>query len=353
MTVDRTLLSVVVPLYNEQHNLAHLAQRLLRTFSAMDFDGYEAILVSDGSTDATEPMISELVAQNPIFKGVYLTRNFGHQAAVSIGMAEAAGSVIAVLDGDLQDPPEALHRLVEALDRGADVAYGVRRKRKENLFKRVGYYAFYRTLRRLSSVDIPLDAGDFCAMRRCVLDDMLRLPERCRFVRGLRAWVGYNQVGVVYERHARHAGRTKYTWARLLGLAYDGMFCFSNVPVKLMQFAGFVVSCLAILTAVGYLGWYLLAPERFPTGWATLVISIWFIGGVQLMFMGIVGEYVFRTFDETRHRPTALVRRVLTNSKLSEEAPCDVNTDRFTPIFTISTGGGDPEKQSSLTRLAG
>ena len=351
MPLDRSRLSVVIPIYNERAILPELARRLLATFNNLPFDDHEVMFVSDGSTDGSNELLGELVEDNPEFKAVLLSRNFGHQAAVSTGLSHASGSVVCVLDGDLQDPPEVLADLVEALADGADVAYAVRRKRKEHVLKRAAYAVFYRTMAAMSSIDIPLDAGDFCCMRRQVVDDMLRLPERTRFVRGLRAWVGYQQVGVEYERHERVAGRSKFTLRKLLGLAYDGIFSFSNLPIKVMQFIGFFISTAAMVTALTYLAWYFIAPGRFPAGWATVVISLWFIGGVQLMFMGLLGEYVFRTFDEARARPTALVRQVIVNQQ-AKEPTCEVITPKPTRLYTRLTGRGRRASRSSSTRYA-
>lgn len=269
------------------------------------------MLVSDGSVDRSEAIIGDMVARDQRFRGIFLTRNFGHQAAISIGMSHAKGSVIAVIDGDLQDPPEAIALLVEALAQGADVAYGIRSKRKENLFKQWAYFVFYRLLRSVSAIDIPLDTGDFCCLRRPVVDAMLALPEQKRFVRGLRAWVGYRQVGVEYERAARFAGVPKYTLRKLIGLAYDGLFSFTTLPIRFIQMTGFLLSVAAITIAGGYFVWYLIAPQQFPRGFASLIISIWFFAGVQLFCLGVVGEYVLRTCEEGRGRPTALVREVI------------------------------------------
>ncbi len=302
------MLSVVVPIYNEQENLTALRQRLADVFDTSDFAACEAILVSDGSVDESEAMIRKMAGEDARFRGVFLTRNFGHQAAVTVGLEHARGSVIAVIDGDLQDPPEAIGELIAALEAGADVAYGVRRARKESALKRAAYWMYYRVLRAASSTEIPLDAGDFCAMRRPVLEAMRQLPERRRFVRGLRAWVGFTQVGVEYERDARHAGAPKYSLMRLARLAYDGIFSFSSVPVKLMQLLGFTAAGLAILVSLVYLTWSFFKP--MPAGFPTLMLSIWFLGGVQLMCLGLIGEYAYRTFDEARRRPSALVREV-------------------------------------------
>jgi polyisoprenyl-phosphate glycosyltransferase len=309
--LDRSLLSVIVPIYNEQDTLAELERRLPKALSGLGFDALEFVLVSDGSVDRSEAIICEMVRRDPRFRGIFLTRNFGHQAAISIGMCHAEGSVIAIIDGDLQDPPEAIAALVQALAQGADVAYGVRRKRRENVLKKSAYFTFYRLLRTVSAIDIPLDSGDFCCLRRRVVDAMLTLPERNRFVRGLRAWVGYTQVGVEYERAARFAGAPKYTIWKLLALAYDGLFSFTRLPIRFIQMIGFLLSSLAIMVAVGYFAWYLIAPDQFPRGFASLIISIWLFAGVQLFCLGVVGEYVLRTCEEGRGRPVALVREIV------------------------------------------
>ena len=351
MSADRSSLSIIIPVYNEEENLPELRTRLAALLEGLGFSRSEVLLVSDGSSDRTEDIIAEIVRGDPRFKGVFHTRNFGHQAAVSTGLSLCNGDVVAVIDGDLQDPPEAIALLLQEVDRGADVAYGVRAARKEGIVKRGAYTTFYRLLRGVSSIDIPLDSGDFCVMRRSVVDHMSALPERNRFVRGLRAWVGHKQVGVTYERAARFAGAPKYTLRKLIGLAYDGLFGFTALPVRIMQTMGFVISALAFITAMTYLVLALLArTPNWPTGWATLVISLWFLGGIQLLFLGIVGEYVYRTFDEARHRPAALVRELVVNSDLAlgrkDSEACSENTAGSTPSSTISIGGGGRENAS-------
>jgi polyisoprenyl-phosphate glycosyltransferase len=311
MASKREFLSVVAPIFNEEENLPELCQRLKIVVEELHFDRSEVLLVSDGSVDRSEEMIRALVAEDRLFHGIFLTRNFGHQAAVCEGLARAKGSMVVVIDGDLQDPPEAIPLLIQAIENGADVAYGVRTLRKENPLKRAAYSLFYRLLQRLADIDIPLDAGDFACMNRSVLNDMLKLPERNRFVRGLRAWVGYKQVGVEYERAARFAGQPKYTLRKLMELAFDGLFSFSRLPIRLIQFLGFIASGMALLIAFVYVICYFLAQHPFPGGFATIIVTIWFLAGVQLLFLGIVGEYVVRTCDEVRRRPVALVREIV------------------------------------------
>lgn len=301
------LLSVIVPVYNEAAVLPELVRRLRAMADSAPVRAVEFLIVSDGSSDGSNEAIRRLVAEDARFQGILLARNFGHQAAVSIGLQRSRGDFVAIIDGDLQDPPETLLELLRVVADDADVAYAVRRKRKEAWLKRLAYASFYRILWRIADIEIPLDTGDFCCMRRCVVDAMLQLPERNRFVRGLRAWVGFRQVAVPYERDARRAGETKYTLRKLLRLARDGFFGFSTLPVTLIQLLGFVVSVLACLIAAGYFVWFFLDRESFPSGFATVTISIWLLGGIQLLFLGLIGEYLVRTFDESRARPLAIV----------------------------------------------
>lgn len=307
--LDKTLFSLVVPVYNEEENLEELVQRIGMLFDGLDFEAAEAVVVNDGSQDGTEELLRQVVARDPRFRAVVLSRNFGHQAAVSIGLHYARGSVVAVIDGDLQDPPEVLHELLAALGDGADVAYGVRRRRKEGALKRAGYWLFYRLLASASRIQIPLDAGDFCCMTRRVVDALNSLPESRRFVRGLRSWVGFRQVRVEYEREARFAGTPKYGWRDLMRLAYDGLFSLSDLPIKIMQVVGFSSAILSIFVGLGYfVATFLVAS---PRGFPTVIISIWLLGGLQMFFLGVVGEYLHRAYEQSLGRPIAVVREVV------------------------------------------
>jgi glycosyltransferase involved in cell wall biosynthesis len=240
---------------------------------------------------------------------VHFSRNFGHQAAVSAGLVHARGQAVIVMDGDLQDPPEVLDQFVHAWRSGYDVVYAIRTKRKEHIFKRIGYYVFYRLLRAISDLDIPLDSGDFCLMDREVVDALNRLPERTRFVRGLRTFVGYRQIGIAYERAARAAGQPKYTLRGLIRLAVDGLVDFSSYPLQLATYFGFLSGLLAILLLV----WVFLDAiyqQATPRGWASTMVVVLFMGAVQLVCLGIMGQYVRRTFIESKQRPTYVVRTV-------------------------------------------
>jgi|CXWL01.1.fsa_nt_gi dolichol-phosphate mannosyltransferase len=304
---DDALLTIIVPVYNEESLLGVLCDRLAHAADSLRVRAVEILIISDGSTDRSNELIRARVLADSRFEGILLARNFGHQAAVSVGLEHARGDFVVIIDGDLQDPPEVIERLLATVAGDADVAFAVREKRKEGTFWRFLYASYYRILQRVADIEIPVDTGDFCCMRRCVVDAMLLLPERNRFVRGLRAWVGFRQVGVPYVRDARFSGVPRYTLKKLLRLAGDGLFGFSALPISVMQILGFVISGVSLLVAAFYFGWFILDPGKFPAGFATLIISLWFLAGMQLLFLGFIGEYVIRTFDESRRRPGAII----------------------------------------------
>jgi dolichol-phosphate mannosyltransferase len=302
-------ISVVVPLYNEEENLAELHRRLTLALGQLGCP-YELVLVNDGSRDATPELLRELQARDAHVTAVYLSRNFGHQAAISAGIDQATGRAVIVMDGDLQDPPEVLDQFVAKWREGYEVVYAIRTKRKEGLFKRAGYATFYRLLRAVSDLDIPLDSGDFCLMDRKVVDALKSLPERLRFVRGLRTFVGFRQTGLRYERAARHAGQPKYTFRALIRLAVDGLISFSGCPLALVTYLGLV----SVVLALGLTAWVVVgafcSPET-PRGWASTVIVVLFMSAAQLLSLGVIGEYVRRIFLEIKGRPNYIVREVL------------------------------------------
>jgi dolichol-phosphate mannosyltransferase len=307
------MLSIVIPVFNEEENIRPLHKRLADVASRWTFP-LEVILVDDGSTDSTLPLLRALHTEDSRFRYISLARNFGHQAAVSAGLHHVSGDVIAVLDADLQDPPEELPRFLDHWAQGYQVVYGVRTRRKENVLKRSAYYAFYRILAWSSSLSIPLDSGDFCVMDRRIVDCLNALPERNRFIRGLRSWVGDRQIGLAYERHERFAGEAKYTLAKLSRLAFDGIISFSYRPLQLAGALGFGVCVLSFLGIVFYVVHRLLnrkifglAPQDVP-GFTTLILVILFIGGVQLLTLGVFGEYIGRIFDEVKRRPLYIVK---------------------------------------------
>jgi polyisoprenyl-phosphate glycosyltransferase len=309
-------LSLVIPCYNESRVLPLLRQRLVESL-AKNGTSWEVILVDDGSRDDTFPQLAAMHAADPRFKVLAFSRNFGHQTAVFAGLSRARGDFVAVLDADLQDPPEFVATCVAKLKEGYDVVYAVRRQRKENVFKRAAYAGFYRLLKAIAEVDIPLDSGDFCVMRQCVVAVFRQMPERDVFVRGLRAWSGFRQIGVEYNRAARAAGETKYPLRKLVKLAMDGVFAFSSLPLRLAIYLGFASLAISMAGAAVVVLWKLMNipllghyPSEVP-GWTSLVCLVLFIGGMQFLILGILGEFIRRIYTEVQQRPRWIVRAEL------------------------------------------
>jgi dolichol-phosphate mannosyltransferase len=301
-------LSVVIPVYNEEDNLSTLHARLVAVLerSALRF---EVIFVDDGSRDTSLPVLRALAAADRRICVVELARNFGHQIAISAGLDHARGDGVIVMDADLQDPPEVLPEFIAKWREGHDVVYAIREQRKEHWLMRAAYAGFYRLLRRVANIDIPLDAGDFCIMDRRVVELLNGMPERTRFVRGIRSWIGLDQVGLAYERQARHAGRPKFTFSRLVYLALDGLISFSYVPLRVITLTGLAVSFVSIVLALFYAVKKLTVGLN-PPGFATLIVAIFFLAGMQLITIGVIGEYVGRIFEEVKRRPMYVVRRI-------------------------------------------
>jgi glycosyltransferase involved in cell wall biosynthesis len=310
------MISVVVPAFNEEAGIPLLYNRLAAAAVGW-LEDYEIVLVDDGSRDRTLEVCEQIAAQDSRFRVLSFSRNFGHQAAVSAGLQYCSGDIAAVIDADLQDPPEELIRFIEKIREGFDVVYAIRTKRKENILKRASYFAYYRLLRSLATLDIPLDAGDFCVMSRPVLDALNALPERNRFVRGLRTWVGYRQTGLAYERHARQVGEPKYTFAKLFRLAMDGIVNFSYKPLQLVMFFGLTVGFITFLAGAIVLILFLTNTTllgynpRQVRGWTSLALALSFLSGVQLISLGLIGEYVGRLFEEVKSRPKFIVRQTM------------------------------------------
>lgn len=299
--LQNTHLGLVIPCYNEEEVIPVLLDELDR-FTASSPCQISILFVDDGSHDRTFELLSKACSADDRKACIRFSRNFGHQTAVSVGLRWVRGDVVAVLDADLQDPIDVVPRMLEKWREGYDVIYGVRQNRKENWLLRSAYAAFYRLLKSIANINLPLDAGDFSVMDRRVVDQINAMPEHNRFVRGLRGWVGFSQLGLPYDRHARAAGEPKYNVRRLMKLAFDGLISFSSVPLKLATWLGALASGLCLLLII----WALISVmfyDRTPQGWASLAILILFFSGVQLIVLGIIGEYVGRVFEEVKNRP--------------------------------------------------
>jgi len=299
-------LSVVIPVFEEEEVVTVLVDRLTKVIDDLGVSA-EVILVDDGSTDATWTRIERAHQADPRFKGLCLSRNFGHQVAISAGLRHAQGGAVVVMDGDLQDPPEAIPPLWAKHIEGFDVVYAIRASRPEGWLKQGAYAGFYRLLDRLVPIAIPLDSGDFGLMSRRVVNLIVAMPERRRFVRGLRAWVGFSQAGVAIDRGARYAGRPKFTLAKLVGLAIDGLIGFGEGPLRPVGGLGMVAIGLSL---VGFLGGLTRAAAGWGmgAGWAWVGLGMVFFGGVQLLSVAIVGEYVGRILHEVNGRPLYVAR---------------------------------------------
>ncbi len=301
----RVDLSVVVPVHNEAANLAPLLDRLVATLEKLP-GAFEIVFIDDGSTDGSPVLLAQFAKEDPRVGVLTLSRNFGHQAAVTAGLDHAAGRAVVVMDGDLQDPPEVIPALVDRWRAGWDVAYAVRCARKEVWPKRLAYFSFYRLLGALADLAIPLDSGDFCLMDRKVVAALTALPERARFVRGLRTFVGFRQIGVPYNRAARHEGDPKYTFRALISLAVDGIISFSGRPLRFLTYLGVGTATLAIALT----GWVCLDAfhhQTAPRGWASVIVAVLFMGSMQMVGLGIVGEYVRLIFLESKGRPSYII----------------------------------------------
>jgi dolichol-phosphate mannosyltransferase len=337
-----SLLTVVVPCYNEVDVLWETHSRLVRSLRALTDLDFEIIYVDDGSQDGTAEVLQDIQALDPRVRTLRFSRNFGHQTAVTAGLEHAAGDAVVLIDADLQDPPDVIHDMVARWREGYHVAYGVRTDREgETRFKLATAKLFYRLLNRLSETEIPLDTGDFRLMDRAVVDALRAMPERDRFVRGMVAWAGFNQIAVPYRRAARFAGESKYPVLKMVRFALDGVTSFSRAPLRAATWLGFAVSCLAV-AAIAYALVLRLFTSNWVTGWTALFIAVFFVGGVQLLSLGIIGEYIGRIYGEVKRRPlyvvseargftAALHRRVQPQPLLTSDAPSRAARDDIGP----------------------
>lgn len=314
---EKPQLTILAPLYNEEESLPLLVARLNKVMDSTPLT-IEVVLVNDGSKDKTEEMMRQLALADSRYHCVFLARNYGHQLALSAGLSVVnATEGVMIIDGDLQDPPELLGAFYDEMKKGNDVVYAVRKKRKEGFMKRAAYFIFYRMLKKISYVDIPLDSGDFSMINRRVVDILNKMPEESRYIRGMRSWIGLNQVGVEYDRDERQAGTSKYSLALLWKLAYNGIFNFSEFPIKLVSRLGFSVIIFSILYLIGVLLKRLIY-GTVPEGFITLFFIISLFSGIQLISLGLIGEYILRIFFQSKGRPLYIIKDRIENQILKQ-----------------------------------
>lgn len=303
-------INFVIPLFNEEAVFEQLIQRLINVLESSKLS-IQIILVDDGSIDATPDLMKNLAQNDSRFTAVILSRNFGHQIALTAGLAQVTASeAVMVLDGDLQDPPELIDQFYVKLKEGYDVVYAIRQTRKEVWWKQWAYSGFYRLQSKLTNIAIPIDSGDFCIMSRQVVDHLNSMPEESRYIRGMRSWIGFKQTGIAYHRDARADGDTKYPISKLMKLAFNGVFNFSEAPIQFITFLGGVT----ILISGAYLGWILFEKIVFdtaPKGFTAIIFLITLFGGAQMMAIGLLGEYVLRIFFQSKGRPLYIVKEIV------------------------------------------
>ena len=332
--------SIVVPVHNEELTLPHLHCRLAGLLERLDGEG-EVLLVDDGSRDRSYVMMKSIHRLDPRFKVVHLSRNFGHQVAITAGMDLAEGDAVVVMDADLQDPPEVVLEMARLWREGYEVVYGVRQDRtSDSWFKRKSASAFYRLLRRLTDVDIPAEVGDFRLVDRRALDAFKEMEEGSRFVRGMFSWMGFRQIGVPYARAPRHAGETKYPLRKMLYLAVDGVVGFSRVPLRMALNAGLAAAALAVFGGMAALLLRLLGVFVVP-GWASVIFVVCFLGGVQLAVLGVMGEYIGRTYEEVICRPLYIVDAL--------HGVVEGEPSRRRAVLAVPPAGGVPDEVPFVT----
>lgn len=308
--MTQPIYSIVIPIFNEEDNLHEMYRRVNGVMEQLNGES-ELILVDDGSRDRSLNTIRELHHRDSRVRYLSFARNFGHQVAVTAGLNFVRGKVVIVMDADLQDPPELIHKMVEQWQQGYHVVYAQRTSRKkENWFKRFMAFAFYRVLRSLADVDIPADTGDFCLMDRQVVDVLNAMPERNRYIRGLRAWVGFRQTAVKFERDPRFAGKEKYTFGKSWALAVNGIISLSRVPLRIATYLGMVSAVVALLMILLVLYWRFIDLATPLIGFTLITIALFFLGSVQLFCIGILGEYIGRIYEEVKGRPIYTVKEI-------------------------------------------
>jgi len=303
-------ISVAISLFNEEEVLPELIRRLRAVLGEISGGPHEMVFVDDGSSDRTFKLLEAAAAEDPRILAISLSRNFGHQSALSAALDHVSGDVVVVMDGDLQDPPEAIPRFLEKHRKGFDVVYATRVRRKESWVLRLCYFLFYRMIALLSNIRMPLDTGDFALLSRRVVERLRAIPEHHRYLRGLRSWVGFPQIGIPVERSGRFSGSSKYSPWKLLGLAFDALFAFSVAPLR----AAAVLGSLAVAGSLLFAA-YAIFEKLFlgapPRGFPALIVAITFLSGVQLLFLGLMGEYLGRIYEETKGRPHYVIGKII------------------------------------------
>lgn len=300
-------LSIVIPVYNSERIFPELYRRLTQALEGV-VASFEIVAVVDGCQDQSYNVIQALHQKDGRVKAMEFSRNFGHQVAITAGLSVASGELVAVMDDDLEDPPELLASFIAKIREGYDVVYGIRRRRRRSWLYRLLYRAFYRLLGKLVDINIPNDAGDFCVMRRQIVEILNSMPERNRYLRGLRAWAGFNQIGVDYDRDERYASASGYSLRKYFALACDAIFSFSYKPLVYMSFVG---GGLALISFIYGARIAISGKSPIAPGWASLFVAILFLSGIQLISIGIIGQYLIRIYDEIKNRPRFIAKRTL------------------------------------------
>lgn len=308
-------INIVIPLYNEEEVFQQLIDRLTALMESFD-KSIEVILVDDGSRDATAQLMTDLALKDSRFQSIVLSRNFGHQTALTAGLQQvSATDAVLIIDADLQDPPELLDKLYQYYEDGYDVVYAVRKNRKEGFLKKLAYKSFYRLMDKISYIQIPLDTGDFSLISARVANLLNEMPEESRFLRGMRSWLGFKQIGIEYDREERKSGESKYSLRKLFQLAFNGVFNFSEAPIKLITNLGL----LTVISSFAYLGYVIvkkLIYGNVPEGFTGLLFVLVLFGGIQLLSLGLIGEYVLRIFFQVKQRPLFVIKEKIKNGKI-------------------------------------
>ena len=301
------LISLVIPMFNEEENIRELYERSKKTLETIG--SHEIIFVNDGSRDRTLEKILELADKDKNVKIIDFSRNFGHQTAITAGMDNSQGEAVVIMDGDLQDTPETMLELVKKWKEGYEVVYAKRRTRKDSFFKRATAYAFYRIIKKIANIDITEDTGDFCLLDKKVIDALKKIKEHSRFVRGLTSWVGFKKGIILFDREERKRGNTSYPLKKMLKFAYDGITSFSYFPLKMATYLGVFSAFMGFIWGIYAIYQKIYNPETTVPGWTTVVVAIFFLGGIQLIVLGMIGEYIGRIYTEAQNRPPYIVRQ--------------------------------------------